>query len=53
MTQSREAADGAETFRFRTGDEDLQGMGMVHDAVDGDILRKRNEFVSDLCGHNC
>ena len=36
-----------------TDDEDLQGMGMVHDAVNGDILRKRDEFVSDLCGHNC
>lgn len=47
------AADGAETFRVRTGDEDLHGMGMVHDAVDGDILRKRDEFVSDLSGHNC
>ena len=47
------AAYGAETFRVRAGDEDLHGMGMVHDAVDGDILRKRNEFVSDLFGHNC
>ena len=47
------AAERAEPFRVRTGDEDLHGMGMIHDAVDGDILRKRNEFVSDLCGHNC
>ncbi len=46
-------ADRAETFRVRTGDEELQGMGMFHDAVDGDILRERNEFVSDLSGHNC
>ena len=47
------AADRAETVRVRTGDENLHGMGMVHDAVNGDILRKRDEFVSDLCGHNC
>ena len=47
------AADRAETVRVRTGDEDLHGMGMIHDAVNGDILRKRDEFVSDLCGHNC
>ena len=47
------AADRAETFCVRTGDEDLQGMGMVHDAVNGDILRKRDEFVSDLFGHSC
>ena len=33
--------------------EDLHGVGMFHEAVSGDILRKRNEFVSDLCGHNC
>ncbi len=47
------AADRTETFRVRAGDEELHGMGMVHDAVDGDILRKRDVFVSDLCGHNC
>ena len=46
-------ADRAEPICVRRGDEDLHGMGMIHDAVDGDILRKRDEFVSDLCGHNC
>ncbi len=47
------AADRAEPIRVRPGDEELHGMGMIHDAVDGDILRKRNKFVSDLFGHNC
>lgn len=46
------AANWVETVRVWTGDEDLNGMGMVHDAVDGDILRKRNEFVSDLSGYS-
>ena len=35
------AADRAEAFRVRTGDEDLHGMGVVHDAVDRDILGER------------
>ena len=47
------AADRAETVRFRRCDKDLHGMRMVHNAVDREILWKRNEFVSDLCGHNC
>ncbi len=47
------AADRAETVRVRTGDEDLHGMGIIHDAVDGDILRKRYEFASDFSGCNC
>ena len=46
-------ADRAEAFQAERGDEDLQGMGKVHDAVNGDILRKKNEFVSNLSGHNC
>ena len=47
------AADRTETVRVKTGNEDLHGMGMVHDAAYGDILWKRNEFVSDFSDHNC
>ena len=45
--------DKAETVCVRTGDKDLDGMVMVRDAVDGDILGKRDEFVGDLSDHNC
>lgn len=44
--------DRAETFGFWIGDEDIHGMEMIHDAVEGDML-KRDEFVSALSGHNC
>ena len=64
MSDSKGAADGilddavvgttdkAETVCVWIGDKDLDGMVMVRDAVDGEILGKRDEFVGDLSDHN-